>query len=127
MIGSIPCHTILNNIVLGEIDTHDKNNNLVFAQVSMQCPFKCATNILGERKQNLVSHTRCCWLCIILTWPILLESSIPWVTRVRGINVAFSTLVFTMHSTTLFLINPHFFIWPCGCVAFYNYCCEFPH
>ncbi len=34
-----------------------------------------------------------------------------------GINVAFSTLVFTMHSTTLFFINPHFFIlamWVCS-------------
>jgi hypothetical protein len=56
MIGSIPCPTILNNIFLGEINTYKKNNNLVFAQVSMQHLFKCATNILGERKQNLINH-----------------------------------------------------------------------
>ncbi len=56
MIRSIPCPTISNNISLGEINTRKMNNNLVFAQVSMQHPFKCATNIFGERKQNLVSH-----------------------------------------------------------------------
>jgi hypothetical protein len=56
MIGSIPCPIILNNIILGEMSTHKKNNNLVLTQVSTQHPFICATNVLGERKQNLVCH-----------------------------------------------------------------------
>jgi hypothetical protein len=50
MIRSIPCPIILNNIILGEIDTYKKNNNLVFAQVFIQHPFTCATTIFGERK-----------------------------------------------------------------------------
>jgi hypothetical protein len=56
MIGSIPCPIILNNIILGEIGTHKKNNASVLAQVSTQHPFTCATNVLGERKHNLVCH-----------------------------------------------------------------------
>ncbi len=52
----------------------------------------------------------CCWLCTIHAWLVFFESSIPWVTLVWRINVAFSTLVFTMCSTTLFFMNPHFFI-----------------
>jgi hypothetical protein len=43
---SIPCPTILNDIFFSEIGTYKKNGNLMFTQVSTQCPFTCATNIL---------------------------------------------------------------------------------
>jgi len=92
----MPCPIILNNIILGEIDTYKKNNNLVFAQVFTQHPFTCATTIFGERKQNLVCHI---WTLFhtINAWPISLESSVPWVTWVQKINVVFSTFDFIMH------------------------------
>jgi hypothetical protein len=56
MIRFIPCPTILNDIFLNEINTCKKNGNLMFTQVSMQRPFTCATNILGERKWDLICH-----------------------------------------------------------------------
>jgi len=56
MIRSIPCPTILNDILFNEICTCKKNNNLMFAQVSTQHPFTCATNILGEKKWDFVFH-----------------------------------------------------------------------
>ncbi len=55
-IKSIPCPTILNDIFLNEIGTCKKNGDLMFTQISMQCPFTCATNILGERKWDLICH-----------------------------------------------------------------------
>jgi hypothetical protein len=55
-IRSIPCPTILNDIFFNEIDTCKKNDNLMFAQVFTQRPFTCVTNILSERKWDLVSH-----------------------------------------------------------------------
>jgi hypothetical protein len=45
----------------------------------------------------------------------LFKSFIPWVTLAWGINVAFSTFVFTMCSITLFFINPRFSFHPCAC------------
>jgi hypothetical protein len=68
MIRSIPCPIILNNIILGEIDTYKKNNNLVFAQVFLQHPFTCATTVFGERKQNLVCHI---WTLLIPHHPCM--------------------------------------------------------
>jgi len=57
----------------------------------------------------------CCWLHTIHAWLVSFESSIPWVTWVWRINVAFSMFTFTMRSTTLFFINPSFFISTCAC------------
>ncbi len=58
MIRSIPCPTILNDIFFSEIGTCKKNGSLMFTQVSIQRPFTCATNILGERKWDLICHIR---------------------------------------------------------------------
>jgi hypothetical protein len=58
MIRSIPCPTILIDMFFSEIGTRKKNDNLMFAQVSTQCPFTCATNILGEKKWDLICHIR---------------------------------------------------------------------
>jgi hypothetical protein len=69
---------------------------------------------------------RCCWLCTIHAWLVSFESYLPWVIWVSGINVAFSKLIFTMCSTALFFINPHFFILVVYVMSC-NYCCEFPH
>jgi hypothetical protein len=54
MIKSMPCPIILNDILFNEIDTCQNNNNLMFAQISTQHSFTCATIILGERKWDLV-------------------------------------------------------------------------
>jgi len=54
-IKSILCLTILNDFFYNEIGTY-KKNNLMFAQLSMQYPLTCTTNILGERKWDLVCH-----------------------------------------------------------------------
>ncbi len=107
MIRSIPCPTILNDIFFNEIGTCKKNGNLMFTQVSMQHTFTCATSILGEKKWDLICHIR---MLLASYHPCTFESSIPWVTWVWRINVAFSMFVFTMHSTTLFLMNLCFFI-----------------
>jgi hypothetical protein len=69
----------------------------------------------------------CCWLHTIHAWPISFKSFITRVTWVWGINVAFSTLTFTMCSTTLFLINSCFFSFRCVHVVSCNRCCESPH
>ncbi len=62
MIKSIPHPIILNDIFFNEINTCKKNDNLMFTQVSTQCPFTCATNILGEKKWDLV-----CYIWMLLT------------------------------------------------------------
>jgi hypothetical protein len=87
-----------------------KKNNLMFTQVSTQHPFICATNTLGERNWDLYVIFEWCWLHTIHAWPTSFESSIPRLTWVWKINVAFSMLTFTMCSITLFLINLCFFI-----------------
>ncbi len=63
---------------------------------------------------NLYVIFGCSWLCTIHAWLVSFKSFIPWVTLPWGINVAFSTLAFTMCSTTLFFINPHFSFHPCA-------------
>jgi len=57
-IRSILCPTTLNDIFFSEISTCKKNDNLMFTQVSTQCPFTCATNIFSEKKCDLVCHIR---------------------------------------------------------------------
>ncbi len=107
---SIPCPTILNDIFFNEINTCKKNNNLMFAQFSMQCPFICATNIFGERKWDLLRHI---WMLLASYHPCM-ASFIRIIYPMGDIGVrdqcAFSTFIFTMSSTILFLMNPHFFI-----------------
>ncbi len=68
MIKSIPCPTILNDIFFSEIGTCKKNGNLMFMQVSTQRPFTCATNILGERKWDLICHI---WMLLVLYNPCM--------------------------------------------------------
>jgi hypothetical protein len=70
MMESIPCLTILNNIMFNEIDTH-KKNNLVHWQVSTQHPFTCVTHIFDERNTSRnwpkCNHYICdyMWLLVI--------------------------------------------------------------
>ncbi len=66
---SILCPTILNDIFFSEIDIYKKNNNLMFTQVSTQCPFMCATIILLYlAKWDLVCHI---WMLLALYHPCM--------------------------------------------------------
>jgi len=76
---SIPCPTILNDIFFSEIDTCKNNNNLMFAQVSMQCPFPRATSILSERKWDLVCHI---WMLLVSYHPCM--ASFIWIIYSMG-------------------------------------------
>jgi hypothetical protein len=80
-----------------------------------------------KKIQTLYVIFGCCWLCTMHALLVLFKSSIPWVTFVQRINVAFSTLVFTMRSITLIFMNPHFLHFSCVHVVFYNCYCESPH
>jgi hypothetical protein len=75
---------------------------------------------------TLYAIFQCCWLRTIHAWLVSFKSSIPWVTLVWGINVAFSTLVFTMRSTTFFFYEPMFFHFRHVHVMSCNHCCESP-
>jgi hypothetical protein len=68
MIRSIPFPVILNDIFFSEIDACKNNDNLMFAQFSTQHPFTCATNILGERKWDLVHHI---WMLLVSYYPCM--------------------------------------------------------
>jgi len=65
-------HTMSHNIewyiYFNEVGTCKKNGNLMFAQVSTQCLFTCATNILGERKWDLICHI---WMLLISYHPCM--------------------------------------------------------
>ncbi len=109
-IRSIPCPTILNIYFLVK--------SVHVRKMATWClhkfPFNAHSHVqqayLVKRSGTLYVIFGCCWLCTIHPWPISFKSSIPWVTLVGRINVAFSTLIFTIRSITLFLMNPHFFI-----------------
>jgi hypothetical protein len=59
----------LNDIFFSEIDIYKKNNNLMFTQVSTQCPFMCATIILLYlAKWDLVCHI---WMLLALYHPCM--------------------------------------------------------
>ncbi len=68
MIKSIPCPKILNDIFFTETSTFKKNDNLMFAYISVQHLFTCATNIFGERKWDLICHI---WMLLALYHPCM--------------------------------------------------------
>jgi hypothetical protein len=117
----------LNDIFFSEIGTCKKNNNLMFAQVSMQCLFTCATNILSERKWDLVCHIR---MLLALYHPHI--AGFIWIVYPVGdmgvrdqcgfFNACFHNL---FHNLVIY--KPTFLHFGCVHVVSCNYCYEFPH
>ncbi len=110
MIICIPCPAILNDILFNEIGTCKKMATWCLHKFPHNAHSHVQQTYLVKGNGTLYVIFWCYWLCTIHAWLILFESSIPWVTLVLGINVAFSTLVFIMRSITLFFMNPCFFI-----------------
>jgi hypothetical protein len=55
MMGSIPCSTIMNDILLKNVCACDNEHNLMFTHVRSQCPFTCATKYFGEWEFHRIS------------------------------------------------------------------------
>jgi hypothetical protein len=126
-IRSIPCPTILNDIFFSEIGTCKKNGNLMFTQESTQCPFTCATNILGEIKWDLICHIR---MLLALYHPCM--AIFIWIFNPMGdIDVRGSMwpLNDRFHNVFHNLISyePTFFHFSCVHVMSRNRCHESPH
>ncbi len=127
MIRSIPCLTILNDIFFNEINTCKKNDNLMFAQVSTQCPFICATNILGERKWDLI-----CYIQMVLApYHPCMASFVRIIYPMgdMGVKDQCGLLNAQLHNVfhNLVFYKPMFFHFSHVHVVSYNRCCESPH
>jgi hypothetical protein len=55
MMWSIPCSTIMNDILLINVYACENDHNLVFTHVPSQCPFACATKYFGEWEFHRIS------------------------------------------------------------------------
>jgi len=126
-IRSILCPTILNDIFFNEISTCKKNGNLMFIEISTQCPFTYAISILGERKWDLICHIRmlfdsyhpCMAIFVRIIYPM---GGIGVRDQCGLLNVcfynAFHNLIFN---------EPMFFHFNNVHVVVCNYCLESPH
>jgi hypothetical protein len=52
---SIPCSTIMNDILLRNVYACENDHNLMFTHVPLQCPFTCATRYFGEWEFHHIS------------------------------------------------------------------------
>ncbi len=124
---SKPCPTILNDNFFSEIGTCKKNGNLIITQVSTQHAFTCATNILHEKKWDLICHI---WMLLALYHPCM-ASFIPIIYPMGDIGVKDQCGLFRarFHNAfhNLIFYEPTFFHFSCVHVVFYNCCCESPH
>jgi hypothetical protein len=56
MMWSIPCSTIMNDILLRNVYACENDHNLVFTHVPLQCPFTCVTKYFGEWEFHYVNN-----------------------------------------------------------------------
>ncbi len=52
---SIPCSTIMNDILLSNVNACENDHNLVFTHFPLQCPFTCVTRYFGEWEFHCIS------------------------------------------------------------------------
>jgi len=127
MIRSIPCPTILNDIFFSKISTCKKNGNLIFTQVSMQHPFTCATNILGERKWDLICHIQ----MLLVSYHPCMASFVRIIYLMHDIGVKDQCDLLKTRFHNVFhnfiFYELAFLHFSCMDVMSCNCCCESPH
>ncbi len=106
MMWSIPCFTVINDILLKNVCACENDHNLVFTHVPSQCPFTCATKYFDEWEFHRVNN-------IGKVLAPYAPSSIfkGWLVHMGEWNKGYlSTLCVIMASITLFFMKPFFFI-----------------
>ncbi len=109
---SIPCSTVMNDILLRNICACENDHNLVYTHVPLQCPFTCATIYFSQWEFHCVNNIGKVLAPYAQTPSLLKVSGYTWV---NGIRANFSTLRVIMASITLFFMKPFFSFLMCAC------------